>query len=186
MSSRTWAARPRRSRPIATRRRPTSSCSRRARQKELLLAQLDELSQYCDAGTKVIMIGKVNDIVLYRQLMARGVSEYLVWPFGVFEFVSGHLASFQRPQRQAGRARGVGDRRQGRRRRLDDRPQSRLAVRLRARHRRRSSPISISASARRASTSTRIRRKASPRRCSRRNASIPTSSIACCRNAARI
>ena len=52
-----------------------------------LVGYLDELSQFCDAGTKVIICGKVNDIVLYRQLILRGVSEYLVAPFGVMEFV---------------------------------------------------------------------------------------------------
>jgi pilus assembly protein CpaE len=52
-----------------------------------LVGYLDELSQFCDAGTKVIVCGKVNDIVLYRQLILRGVSEYLVAPFGVMEFV---------------------------------------------------------------------------------------------------
>lgn len=52
-----------------------------------LVGQLDELSQFCDVGTKVIICGKVNDIVLYRQLILRGVSEYLVAPFGVMEFV---------------------------------------------------------------------------------------------------
>jgi pilus assembly protein CpaE len=66
-------------------------------QKELLLGQLDDLSQYCDAGTKVIVIGRVNDIVLYRQLIARGVSEYLVWPFGVFEFVGAISHLFRGP-----------------------------------------------------------------------------------------
>src|SRR5580700_5334952 len=60
-----------------------------------LVGHLDELSQFCDAGTKVIICGKVNDIVLYRQLMLRGVSEYLVSPFGVMEFVQAvsHLYS---------------------------------------------------------------------------------------------
>jgi pilus assembly protein CpaE len=52
-----------------------------------LVGHLDDLSQFCDAGTKVIICGKVNDIVLYRQLILRGVSEYLVAPFGVMEFV---------------------------------------------------------------------------------------------------
>ena len=52
-----------------------------------LLEQLEELAQYCDAGTKVVVLGKLNDIVLYRQLIARGVSEYLVTPFGVVDFV---------------------------------------------------------------------------------------------------
>src|SRR5579863_8291548 len=55
--------------------------------RDALVGYLDELSQFCDAGTKVIICGKVNDIVLYRQLMLRGVSEYLVSPFGVMEFV---------------------------------------------------------------------------------------------------
>src|ERR1700730_3138095 len=60
-----------------------------------LVGHLDELSQFCDAGTKVIICGKVNDIVLYRQLMLRGVSEYLVAPFGILEFVQAvsHLYS---------------------------------------------------------------------------------------------
>jgi pilus assembly protein CpaE len=52
-----------------------------------LLEQLEELAQYCDSGTKVVVLGKLNDIVLYRQLIARGVSEYLVTPFGVVDFV---------------------------------------------------------------------------------------------------
>jgi pilus assembly protein CpaE len=55
--------------------------------RDALLEQLEELAQYCDAGTKVVVLGKLNDIVLYRQLIARGVSEYLVAPFGVVEFV---------------------------------------------------------------------------------------------------
>ncbi len=60
-----------------------------------LLEQLEQLAQYCDAGTKVVVLGKLNDIVLYRQLIARGVSEYLVAPFGVVDFVQAisHLFS---------------------------------------------------------------------------------------------
>jgi pilus assembly protein CpaE len=55
--------------------------------RDALLAQLEELAEYCDAGTKVVVLGKLNDIVLYRQLMARGVSEYLVAPFGAVDFI---------------------------------------------------------------------------------------------------
>ena len=55
--------------------------------REALVGQLEELSEFCDAGTKVIVLGRVNDIVLYRQLMARGVSEYLVAPFTAVDFV---------------------------------------------------------------------------------------------------
>ena len=66
-------------------------------QKEALLGQLDDLSQYCDSGTKVVVIGRMNDIVLYRQLMTRGVSEYLVWPFGVVDFVGAISHLFRGP-----------------------------------------------------------------------------------------
>ncbi len=46
-----------------------------------LFAQLEELASVCDAGTKVVMIGAANDIRLYRQLMEKGVSDYIVPPF---------------------------------------------------------------------------------------------------------
>jgi pilus assembly protein CpaE len=45
-----------------------------------LFEQLEELSSVCDADTKVVIIGAANDIALYRELMKRGVSEYLVPP----------------------------------------------------------------------------------------------------------
>lgn len=45
-----------------------------------MVAQIDELASHCDEGVQVMVIGNTNDIGLYRQLMARGVSEYLVPP----------------------------------------------------------------------------------------------------------
>lgn len=48
--------------------------------REQLIAQLDELAEVCDAGTKVIIVGHLNDVLLYRALVERGVSEYLVAP----------------------------------------------------------------------------------------------------------
>ncbi len=48
--------------------------------RETLVEQLDSLAEYCDPGTKVVIIGRNNDILLYRELVARGVSEYLVSP----------------------------------------------------------------------------------------------------------
>ena len=53
-----------------------------------LIASLEALAEFCDAGTKVIVAGHVNDITLYRDLIARGVSDYLVWPFSVLDFIS--------------------------------------------------------------------------------------------------
>ena len=46
-----------------------------------LLADLDRLAECCDENVKVLVIGAANDVMLYRQLVARGVSEYLVPPF---------------------------------------------------------------------------------------------------------
>jgi len=45
-----------------------------------LFDQLEELAGVCDPETKVVIIGATNDIVLYRELIKRGVSEYLVPP----------------------------------------------------------------------------------------------------------
>jgi pilus assembly protein CpaE len=45
-----------------------------------LLAELDSLAEYCDENIKVVVVGQTNDIRLYRELMRRGVSEYLVAP----------------------------------------------------------------------------------------------------------
>lgn len=45
-----------------------------------MLGQLDRLAECCDAGTKVIVIGVANDVQLYRELLKRGVAEYLIGP----------------------------------------------------------------------------------------------------------
>lgn len=50
---------------------------------EDILAGLENLAQVCDAGTKVIVVGQVNDILLYRELIRQGVSEYIVAPLNV-------------------------------------------------------------------------------------------------------
>jgi pilus assembly protein CpaE len=41
---------------------------------------LDELAEHCPPETKVIVIGAVNDIVLYRRLLSIGILDYLVKP----------------------------------------------------------------------------------------------------------
>ena len=45
-----------------------------------ILAGLDQLATVCDAGTRVVVIGRVNDVTLYRELVRRGVSDYLIAP----------------------------------------------------------------------------------------------------------
>lgn len=52
-----------------------------------LLAQLESLAEYCDAGTKVLVIGHENDIALYRDLTSQGVSDYIVAPVSLLEFI---------------------------------------------------------------------------------------------------
>lgn len=48
--------------------------------RDRLDAELERLAEVCDAGTKVIVVGHVNDVELYRELIRRGISEYLVAP----------------------------------------------------------------------------------------------------------
>src|SRR6516165_4673200 len=45
-----------------------------------ILAGLDELATVCDAGTRVVVIGNENDVAPYRELVRRGVSDYIVGP----------------------------------------------------------------------------------------------------------
>ncbi|MEO1407927.1 MAG: pilus assembly protein CpaE, partial [Pseudomonadota bacterium] len=52
-----------------------------------MIAQIDELAGHCDEGVQVMVLGATNDIALYRQLMARGVSEYLVPPVAPVQIV---------------------------------------------------------------------------------------------------
>ncbi|MDP2355322.1 MAG: AAA family ATPase [Beijerinckiaceae bacterium] len=55
--------------------------------REALIRHLDELAEFCDAGTKVIVVGTHNDILLYRELISRGVSDYVVAPVTPMMFV---------------------------------------------------------------------------------------------------
>ncbi len=56
------------------------------------LDELDRLAEVCDPSTKVVVVGRVNDVELYRELMRRGASEYLVAPLNpmhLIEVISG-------------------------------------------------------------------------------------------------
>ena len=52
-----------------------------------VLAELDQLAEVCDEDTKVIVVGRVNDVQLYRELVRRGVSEYLVAPLNPLQMI---------------------------------------------------------------------------------------------------
>ncbi|KAA2234997.1 AAA family ATPase [Salinarimonas soli] len=64
---------------------------------DAFLGQLDSLAESCDAGTKVLVVGHVNDVLFYRDLMRRGVSEYLIAPVEVLEVVRAISELFNAP-----------------------------------------------------------------------------------------
>ena len=51
-------------------------------------AALESLADVCDAATRLIVLGHVNDVVLYRELIRSGVSEYIVLPTSAQAIVS--------------------------------------------------------------------------------------------------
>jgi pilus assembly protein CpaE len=52
-----------------------------------MLARLGRLADRCDPATKIIAIGHINDIPLYRELLKRGIAEYLIAPVSPAQFV---------------------------------------------------------------------------------------------------
>jgi pilus assembly protein CpaE len=63
-----------------------------------LLGDLDSLAEYCDENIKVVVVGQTNDIRLYRELMRRGVSEYLVAPLDPVQMIRAISALFADPE----------------------------------------------------------------------------------------
>lgn len=62
-----------------------------------ILTGLDSLAEVCDAGTRVIVIGRQNDVLLYRELTRRGVSDYLIAPVGTLDVVRSVCGLFSAP-----------------------------------------------------------------------------------------
>jgi pilus assembly protein CpaE len=62
-----------------------------------ILTGLDQLAEVCDSGTRVVVIGRVNDVTLYRDLTRRGVSEYLIAPVGTIDIVRAICGLFSSP-----------------------------------------------------------------------------------------
>ena len=56
--------------------------------RERLDAELDRLAEVCDKGTKVVVVGHVNAVDLYRSLIHRGISEYLVAPVSISDIIT--------------------------------------------------------------------------------------------------
>jgi pilus assembly protein CpaE len=62
-----------------------------------ILHGLDQLAQVCDSGTRVIVVGSVNDVTLYRELTRRGVSDYLIAPISTIDVVRSICGLFSAP-----------------------------------------------------------------------------------------
>src|ERR1700723_2092471 len=64
---------------------------------EDILRGLDQLAHVCDAQTRVIIIGRMNDVALYRELVRRGVSDYLIAPVNTLQVVRSVCGLFSAP-----------------------------------------------------------------------------------------
>ena len=62
-----------------------------------LLNELAPLAEVCDPSTRVIIIGRYNDIALYRELMRNGISEYIVAPFTMADVMAAIASIFVDP-----------------------------------------------------------------------------------------
>lgn len=63
--------------------------------RQKIIDNINRFAEVCDPTTKVVIIGHVNDILLYRELIRQGVSEYVVAPLSaldIVEIVSGLYA----------------------------------------------------------------------------------------------
>ena len=63
-----------------------------SKSRDEVLVELGTLAQVCEPTTKVIVVGQVNDVILYRDLTRAGVSEYMVAPINelhIIELIAG-------------------------------------------------------------------------------------------------
>ncbi|AXV17074.1 CtpF protein [Neorhizobium sp. SOG26] len=63
-----------------------------------LLVELAPLAEVCDPSTRVIIVGRYNDIGLYRELIRNGISEYLVGPVQMQDMLASISAIFVDPE----------------------------------------------------------------------------------------
>ena len=62
-----------------------------------ILGALDKLAEHCDPGTRVVVIARANDVMLYRELVRRGVSDYLIAPVGALDVVRSVCGLYSAP-----------------------------------------------------------------------------------------
>ena len=66
-----------------------------------VLAGLDQLAAVCDSGTRVIVVGRINDVACYRELVRRGVSDYVLAPINPLDIVRSICGLFSSPEAKA-------------------------------------------------------------------------------------
>src|ERR1700712_1747272 len=66
-----------------------------------ILAGLDQLATVCDPGTRVVVIGRLNDVTLYLELVRRGVSVYVIAPVNTLDVVRSICGLFSSPEAKA-------------------------------------------------------------------------------------
>jgi pilus assembly protein CpaE len=65
--------------------------------RDVVLAGLTQLAEVCGPDTKVVVIGHLNDVLLYRELMRLGVSEYLVAPVHQLQIIEAIATLYHGP-----------------------------------------------------------------------------------------
>lgn len=63
-----------------------------------LMSELERLAEVCDEGTNVVVIGHQNDVQLYRDLISRGVAEYLYAPISMVNVMDVVTTLFVNPE----------------------------------------------------------------------------------------
>ena len=63
-----------------------------------LLTELAPLAEVCDPSSRVILVGRHNDIALYRELIRSGISEYIVAPFSMADMMGAIASIFVDPE----------------------------------------------------------------------------------------
>jgi pilus assembly protein CpaE len=63
-----------------------------------LMDELGRLAEVCDPDTKVVVIGHHNDILIYRELISNGVSDYLVAPIAMADIMNTVSDIFVNPE----------------------------------------------------------------------------------------
>ena len=62
-----------------------------------ILNGLDQLAEVCDSGSRVVVVGRINDVTFYRELTRRGVSDYLIAPIATIDVVRAVCGLFVAP-----------------------------------------------------------------------------------------